>query len=195
MLQMLLYVAFCAHADPVLTSAALEARELPRVTRAAAVFAGPAAGRPAAGWVNGDFALAPVDLVFDRRQWTIDGSAVGRRVYLNIDHSAHTITGQLGRPVALSFTWSTQRWTVLGDGVDLAVDWNGGSVSCASYGRRIQARFSLKEGWIKGDSVDLKLQASSGRLTGKMNGVPVDATLTNLDLSDLLMHLYVFCAP
>jgi hypothetical protein len=195
MLQLLVALTLSAHAETSISAALSQARALPKPVRAPMSAYAAAAGRPAYGTVSGGFSAAPVELAFDRRQWTIKGGAVGRAVDLKIDHEARTITGGLGGQLSLTFVWTPEYWVVTGDGATMQVHWKKGTVIGAAFGHAIDARFDLREGWIKGGMIDLQLDAPTGRLTGGAFGGQVDATLTNLDLSDLLMHLYVFCAP
>lgn len=175
--------------------------ELPKlvISGRAPVAAQAAARRPQRAWMAGGFGGAPVELVFDRVQWTIKGGINGAPVDLAIDHANSRITGGIGAPVDLVFDWTPDRVNVRGGAggrlADYVVDWKAGTVR-GGIGGPVELAFSLKEGWVRGGAagfpVDLQYHALSGRLTGGMNGAPVDAVLTNMDLSEVLQNLFLF---
>jgi hypothetical protein len=161
---------------------------MPKLVLTGQAAASVVARRPAAGWVQGEL----INVTFDRRAWTIKGGAMGESVNLFIDHNAKTIKGGAhGQPLDATFTWSTEKYTLKGDRIDYVIDWRAGTIQGAVNGTPISAQFSLAGGWVKGDGLNLLLDGPSGRLTGGAAGTQVDAVVVNLDLSDLLQHLYL----
>ncbi|MDE1977526.1 MAG: hypothetical protein KGI84_09760, partial [Elusimicrobia bacterium] len=124
-------------------------------------------------------------------------------VDININNENGTITGREGSaPVALFFQWSPSviriSGTDAGAAYNVTLSVTGGSISGTAEGSPIYATFRMDGGPIQGSNtgnIALSYDVVSGRVNGTINGSPIDVTLTNLDLSDFMEHLYLFLAP
>ncbi|HVA66087.1 MAG TPA: hypothetical protein VNK24_04080 [Elusimicrobiota bacterium] len=180
--------------------------EAPTFSKLEAGFRAPAVSalhRPFSGTIAGTFAGGPVNLVLNRYAWDITGRVGSSPVDVNIDNQNGTFTGEEGQSrVALSFQWSPDIIRISGtDGgapYDVTLNVTGGVISGTAEGAPLKAAFRMDGGPIQGSNtgdISLNYDAVSGRVNGVINGSPIDVTLTDLDLSDFMEHLYLFLAP
>ena len=169
--------------------------------RAAATPARVGPHRPRIATITGGMNLTPVDLTFDRVEWTIKGGIAGSPVDVKIDHDKAKITGGANQsPIDLTFKWSPEAYSVEGGAnlspIKLDIDWQKGTLNGYANHSTVAVTFNLEEGWVKGaanhSGLELKYDKISGKLTGGMNQAPVGVTLTNMDLSDFLQNFFLF---
>lgn len=161
----------------------------------------PAKGRPRVATMTGGFSGFPVELTFDRAEWTIKGGIGGSPVDVKIDHDNAKITGGANHsPVDLAFKWSPEAYSVEGGAnlspIKLDIDWQKGTLTGYANHSPVDVKFNLEEGTITGaanhSGISLQYDKVSGKLTGGMNNMPVGATLTNMDLTDFLQYFFLF---
>ena len=203
-----LAVPFFARAQASIESLAAGAHnlELPAFSKLEAVFRAPSAlalRRPSSGAIAGTFAGGPVNLVLNRYSWDITGRVGSSPVDVDIDNQNGTFTGEEGQSrVALFFQWSPDviriSGTDAGNPYNVTLDVTGGVISGTAEGSPLRATFRMDGGPIQGSNtgdISLNYDAVSGRVNGVINGSPIDVTLTDLDLSDFMEHLYLFLVP
>ncbi|HEY4001507.1 MAG TPA: hypothetical protein VGO93_21715 [Candidatus Xenobia bacterium] len=151
---------------------------------------------PATGWITGTYDGKPLRLTWQHRSQQMDGQADGRPVHLQTH--GDQVTGDDGGAVSLSVQWAPDRFDAHGTApagdVDLHFDWTAGSGQGEVGGQPVQMSFEEgdMEGTAFGGSVDVRYDPTSGHMQGRLGGKPLDATLTNLDETDFLQHLYLF---
>ena len=197
-----------ARAQDSVESLAAGARglDVPAFSKLEAGFRAPAVlalHRPFSGTIAGTFAGGPVNLILNRYAWDITGRVGSSPVSVDIDNQNGTFTGEEGQSrVALFFQWSPDVIRI--SGTDAGAPYNvtlnvtGGVISGTAEGSPLKATFRMDGGPIQGSNtgdISLNYDVVSGRVNGVINGSPIDVTLTDLDLSDFMEHLYLFLAP
>ncbi len=160
------------------------------------------------GTVRGGLNGSPADITLDKIAWTITGGMNGSPVDVKINHDEKTISGGANlSPVDLKFAWSTEEVAVYGGAnhspVGYTVNWNSGLLEGYSNNAPLRLEFAMNEGdaaartvavkgYARNAPVDLSYDKVTGRLSGGMNGAPVDVTLVNCDLYDFLQYFFLF---
>ena len=157
---------------------------------------------PRIGTIKGKLGCScVVDLTFDRREWAIKGQAADGLVNIAIDHDAMRLTGvSMKQPVDLNMTWTPERILYQGTigtlPAKLLIDWKRGTLDGELRGKAVKLIFSLEtgkaEGTFGGVPDQFDLDKISGNMTGELNNTGFELNLVNLDLSDILQHVYLF---
>ena len=158
--------------------------------------------------IKGGMNHSPVDVKFNKLDWTITGGMNHSPVDLKIDHETKTITGGANRsPVDLKFAWSTEEVTVEGGAnrspVKYTVNWKKGLLEGYASHAPLRMEFNMGEGQadativtVKGYAgnapVDLVYNKVNGHIGGGMGHSPVDIDLVNCDLYDFLQYVFLF---
>ena len=157
-----------------------------------------------AGRVNNARAV----LTINKTDRTIKGGVNSDPVDIVTDHQNARITGSIGvNPVNLAYAWRQDGFFMEGwanaSPVRLMADWKGGILTGYAGKDPLRLEFGIKEGQMEGNIViltgytgnfptALSFDGISGRLTGVMNGYPVEIALANCDLYDFLTYLFLF---
>ncbi|MCX5792833.1 MAG: hypothetical protein NTY45_11570 [Elusimicrobia bacterium] len=160
------------------------------------------------GTIKGGMNHSPVDVKFNKLDWTITGGMNNSPVDVKINHEEKTITGGANlSPVDLKFVWSPEEVTVEGGAnhspVKYTVNWKGGLLEGYSNNSPMRVEFNLGEGYVDETIVTLKGYANhapveltynkvNGHIGGGMNNSPVDVNLVNCDLYDFLQYFFLF---
>lgn len=160
------------------------------------------------GTIKGGMNYAPVDLTFNKIDWTIKGGINYAPVDVRIDHEAKTVTGGVNHsPVDLKFAWSLEEVTVEGGAnhspVRYTVNWKNGVLEGYTNHSPLKLEFDMQEGiagaavvkvtgYVNHAPVSLTYDKISGRLEGGMNLKPVGIDLVNCDLYDFLTYFFIF---
>jgi len=160
------------------------------------------------GTIKGGINNFPVDITLDKRNWTITGGMNNSPLDIRINHEKKTITGSANlSPVSLNFKWSTAEVTLDGDSgqsrVTYTVNWKNGLLEGYAGNSPARLEFDMLEsvaganlvsvkGYAARNPVELTYHKVSGRITGHMNGSPVDVKLVNCDLYDFLQYFFLF---
>ncbi|MHB2025463.1 MAG: hypothetical protein ACYCPQ_02310 [Elusimicrobiota bacterium] len=160
-------------------------------------------GQPWRGSIDGSFNGAPVNLILDRRAWGLTGNIGQNGVNIGIDNTNGVITGTDGSmAVNLFVDWLPN--VIRLSGTAGKSDYNAvihvisGQMSGTAMGSPLQVSFSMDGGIISGSNtgpIALNYDVTSGSVNGIINGMPIDVTLTDMDISDFMEHLYLFLAP
>lgn len=160
------------------------------------------------GTIKGGMNRSPVDITFNKLDWTITGGMNFSPVDVKIDHEGKTITGGANHsPIDLKFAWSTGEVTVEGGAnhspVKYTVNWKNGLLEGYSNHAPLRLEFDMSEGiadativTVKGYAnhapVELIYNKVNGHIGGYMNRSLVDANLVNCDLYDVLQYFFLF---
>lgn len=160
------------------------------------------------GTIKGGMNYTPVDLTFNKLDWTIKGGINYTPVEIRIDHEAKTITGGANySPVDLKFAWSPEEITVEGGAnhspVKYTVNWENGLLEGYMNHSPLKLEFDMQEGvadativrvtgYVNHAPVDLTYNKVNGHIGGAMNLKPVGVDLVNCDLYDFLTYFFIF---
>lgn len=158
------------------------------------------AGAPKIGKMRGTWDMGSTDLTFDRLMGSIEGVKGGRDVRVSWDHENGKIRGRIGNLfVDLKVEWSSERVRVSGTGdgeiIDYTADWPAKRVDGQAYGKSIAITYNPDkgvDGMANGSLVKLIYSKKNGALNGMFGVDMANLKLENLDLTDFLMHLYIF---
>jgi len=158
--------------------------------------------------IKGGMNHSPVDIKFNKLDWTITGGMNHSPTDLKIDHEAGKITGGANlSPVDLKFAWSPEEVTVEGGAnrspVNYTVNWKKGLLEGYANHAPLKLEFSMGEGLadvtivsVKGYAgrapVELTYNKVNGHIGGGMGHSPVDINLVNCDLYDFLQYVFLF---
>jgi hypothetical protein len=160
------------------------------------------------GTIKGGMNGSPVDVKFNKLNWTITGGLNHSPVDIKIDNDAKTITGGAnGSPVDLKFDWSTEQVTVTGGAnhspVYYTVNWKNGLLEGYANNAPLRMEFNMDEGnadativkvtgYAGNAPVDLTYNKVNGHIGGGMDYSLVDVNLVNCDLYDFLQYAFLF---
>lgn len=160
------------------------------------------------GTIKGAMNNGPVDIKFDKLNWTFTGGLNHSPVDLKIDHEESSITGGANlSPVSLKFDWSTEEVKVYGGAnqgpVNYTVNWKKGLLEGYASGSPVKLEFNMGQGYAGQTIVNVTGYAGhapvaltynkvNGRIGGSMNHSPVDVNLVNCDLYDFLQYFFLF---
>jgi len=160
------------------------------------------------GTIKGGMNSSPVDVKFNKLDWTITGGMNSSPVDVKIDQNEKTITGGANHsPVDLKFVWSTEEVSVEGGAnsspVKYTVNWKNGLLEGYSNNAPLRLEFNMDEGnadatlvsvtgYANHAPVELTYNKVNGHIGGGMNNSPVDVYLVNCDLYDFLQYVFLF---
>ena len=159
------------------------------------------------GTIKGGMNSSPVDVKFNKLDWTFTGGMNHSPLDVKINHEEKTITGGAnGSPVDLKFDWSTEQVTVYGGAnhseVNYTVNWKNGLLEGYTNNAPVKLEFVKQDGvagpittitgYANHAPVELTFNGVNGHLGGGMDNSPVDVTLVNCDLFDFLQYFVLF---
>jgi hypothetical protein len=157
-------------------------------------------GAPQNGSIQGTLGGQDVNLAINRRAQTVDGDVLGHDVHVQTSQDGKSVSGSDGdASVALTEDWQPTQVSLDGNArggaTDVHFDWT------QKHGQGTVAGQPFFESWDDsnhvvgegfGSSIDLQYDPISGHLQGNLGPSQLDVTVTNLDLTDVMQHVYLF---